>query len=172
MNCEQQLCWCESLEPHLRIICRGERHDLSLGTVNTYRRLWNLPSLSPECFGGGSNAVEDQDTPTQSARSLGSGVGTNLAALLKAVGIDVKDGCGCEEWIIKMNAWTIEQNIEHRQEIIEHLKDRAAEARMSIVETAWTGLLLIFNRVPPTISGLVDEAIRRAKEVAEQDGAH
>lgn len=94
---------------------------------------------------------------------LGRFPGTNLALLLKACGIYVNDGCTCEEWIAKMNAWTIEENYAHRQEVIDHLKDRAKQEKMSVKKKFWTGVLIMWNGMLPMVSELVDEAIWQAK---------
>lgn len=50
MNCNDQKSGCNTLAGHLRTICRGERPDLSLTTINAYRTLWKLPPLTADCM--------------------------------------------------------------------------------------------------------------------------
>lgn len=95
--------------------------------------------------------------------SLGREPGTNLALLLKKCGIYVNVECGCEEWITKMNAWGVEGCYKHRQEIVDRLKEQAS--KLSTSQIVWTGIMLMWNGVRPTIGELVDEAIWSAANV-------
>lgn len=84
------------------------------------------------------------------------GPGTRLAELLRSVNIRVVDDCECEEWIDKMNAWG-PTCIDHRQEIIDRLRDKAAT--INPIKLAWTGALIVWGGTVPTIGALVDRAI-------------
>lgn len=72
---------CEQFEDHRRAICRGERSDLSLATINQYRELWGL---GPLC--GGEAVSRSAPSSTFPARaqmipSLTRRVVTFVAAL-------------------------------------------------------------------------------------------
>lgn len=98
--------------------------------------------------------------------------GTNLAMLLKRCGVPVKENCGCEEWIAKMNDWGPQGCYEHRQEIIDRLKQQASQLSSSqtvlqnMAMYAKVGILALWQGVVPTIGELVDEAIWQAKEAS------
>jgi hypothetical protein len=93
-----------------------------------------------------------------------SGPGTELKQIIKEIGIRI--GCAlCREWELKMNAWGIDGCKEHRQEIIDRLREAASEASWSQTFTAASGLLskswfLIFD----PYGSIVDESIRRAEK--------
>lgn len=84
--------------------------------------------------------------------------------MLKAAVIHVSEGCDCEEWIDMMNCWTIQENVENRQRIIDRLKDRYIMEKLSVRKMIWTGILIVCEGVVPTIANLVDAAIERARE--------
>ncbi len=100
---------------------------------------------------------------------LGRYAGTNLALLLKKVGIHVNDGCGgCEEWISNMNREGPEWCVENKPALVERLKTQAEQLRakgeLGVVKTVFTGVLMAYNGMWPTVSSLVDLAISKAKE--------
>jgi hypothetical protein len=103
-------------------------------------------------------ALEQKNEPV-----FGRYPGTNLALLLKKCGIYVNVGCGCEEWINRMNAWGVEGCYKNRQEIVDRLKEQAG--KLSTSQIVWTGIMLMWHGVRPTIGELVDEAIWSAANV-------
>lgn len=103
----------------------------------------------------------------QSEPILGRYPGANLALLLQKCGVHVNTGCGCEEWISKMNAWGVEGCYEHRQEIIDRLTEQAK--KLTTAQIAWTGILMMWHGIRPTIGELVDEAIWSASNVIAND---
>lgn len=166
---------CEKFVGRKKAICRGEV-ELPLNgpnSINAYRLKEGLIPLGIANNSTNAAYVPKVHAPepvsSNTDPKLGKHVGTNLALLLKACGIHVKDGCTCEEWIAKMNAWTIAENYEHRQEIIDHLADRAKQEKMSIKKKFWTGVLMAWNGMLPMISELVDEAIFVAKDSQNRD---
>lgn len=94
---------------------------------------------------------------------LGRYPGANLAMLLQKCGVHVNTGCGCEEWIGKMNAWGVDGCYEHRQEIVDRLSEQAK--KLSTSQMVWTGILMMWHGIRPTIGELVDEAIWSASNV-------
>lgn len=94
---------------------------------------------------------------------LGRYPGTNLAILLQKCGITVNTGCGCEEWINKMNNWGVDGCYANRREIVERLSEQAKKLTTS--QIMWTGILMMWHGIRPTIGELVDEAIWAASNV-------
>lgn len=149
--------------------CNGEEavypivHDSVSNASTAMQRRDQQTAIVNRDLGGGHVGSSKLRNPIDNDPKLGRYAGTNLAILLKACGIYVNDGCSCEEWIEKMNNWSIAENYEHRQEIIDHLKDRAKQEKMSIKKKFWTGVLIMWNGMLPMVSELVDEAIWQAK---------
>src|SRR4051812_32731809 len=54
--------------------------------------------------------------------------GSELAAILKALGFDYDQGpgCRCEDWTAHMDGWGVEGCKARRDEIITHLREQAA----------------------------------------------
>ncbi len=89
-----------------------------------------------------------------------SGPGTEMAAMLREMGIKKKSGCGCDDWVAKMNAWGVEGCKARRAEIVEHMK------KAYDLSDYWTkakaAALAWLNGLPMSLDGLTDEAILRA----------
>ena len=88
--------------------------------------------------------VHDQATETPPHRNcLGKGVGTYLHQLLSRVGLKLKKGCKCKQWITRMNregpAWC-EKNI---HSIVEEMR---AEARRRKLPFLGYGAKLLIRR--------------------------
>lgn len=62
-----------------------------------------------------------------------------------------------------MNAWGVDGCYEHRQEIVDRLSEQAK--KLSTAQMVWTGILMMWHGVRPTIGELVDEAIWSASNV-------
>lgn len=92
---------------------------------------------------------------------LGRFPGTNLAILLKKCGVIVNEGCNCESWIAQMNSWGVEGCWRNRQEIISRLSEKSKG--LSTSQIVWTGILMMWRGMRPTIGELVDEAIWQSK---------
>lgn len=155
-----------------RRVCEGEAQTLEY--CNAHRARWGLPPLQHKAnvVATGREAAEKQVTksrlPPTPEPVLGRYPGTNLALLLQKCGVAVKTGCGCEEWIGKMNAWGVDGCVEHRQEIIDRLANQAqsliAKKELSMGKIVWTGLLMMWNGIWPDIEHLVDAAIDVARK--------
>lgn len=163
---------CEQYTGRKREICRGEA-GLPLDgphSTNSYRRSWGLPPLG---FGvhrkRSVHTVEHEMKPPVDDK-LGRYPGTNLAVLLRRFKVKVRSGCNCEEWIDNMNRWGWEGCQERRSEIVERLKDQARKLREQegVATVLWSGILMVWNRQWPTVEGLVDQAIRAAREACAE----
>lgn len=109
--------------------------------------------------------------PTGKPSPLLSGVGTELHRIFSALGIAKSDGCNCDEWIAKMNAWGPDGCEDHRDEILEHLKKSYAAINPSWAEKATIAakalaMGIIINPLDPAGS-LLNAAIRRSKKWAK-----
>jgi hypothetical protein len=156
---------CDKFDDHRRKICRGERPDLSVQVINNYRAHWGLEPLSVPSQ---PNIISNVYLKRQAANRDPEPIlcrypGTNLALLLKKCGVAVNTGCGCEEWIGKMNSWGVDGCYEHRQEIVDRLSEQAR--KLSTSQMVWTGILMMWHGIRPTIGELVDEAIWSASNV-------
>lgn len=135
---------------------------------------WGLPPIGGKvstAFSTSRITATAYTAPPPTANTdlkLGRHPGTNLAILLQQCGIHVKTGCGCEEWINKMNTWGPQGCYEHRQEIVDRLKDRAKT--VSVARIVYTGLLMMWKGMRPTVGELVDEAIWRAEDAIANGG--
>jgi hypothetical protein len=79
-----------------------------------------------------------------------TGPGTELKRILAMLGITDTSGCGCADMLRRMNRWGVAGCREHRQEIVDHLRAKAAER-------GW-----VFTSALP-IGQLVDVAIATAE---------
>lgn len=113
-------------------------------------------------------------TVHQEPRQLQTGrgyPGAELAALLAELDIQ-EEGCGCKKFARKMNRWGVAGCREHRQEIVDRLKEKAGKrdwgtkvwAAVRVVATGatWLNPLDIYG-------SLADEAIRRAEAKGMND---
>ena len=157
---------CDELTGRMKDICLGNA-DLPIDTINKYRQQWGLGPLSIVYPVTGTMHLKRKEREQNGEPSLGRYPGTNLAIMLKKCGIPVNIGCGCEEWIVKMNTWGVEGCYKNRQEIIERLKEQASKLTTS--QIIWTGVMLMWHGVRPTIGELVDEAIWSAANVIASD---
>ena len=153
---------CDELTGRMRDICMGKA-DLPIDTINKYRQQWGLEPLSIVYPVTGTMHLKRKAVEQQDDLTLGRYPGTNLAIMLRKCGIPVNIGCGCEEWITKMNAWGVEGCYKNRQEIVDRLKEQASKLTTS--QIVWTGIMLMWHGVRPTIGELVDEAIWSAANV-------
>jgi hypothetical protein len=155
---------CETFTGARRAWCLNESQDITRS--NKWRRGFNLPPL------GVTHTTRPRITQEATRRErppkpcCKGGPGYELQALLKAHSVK---GCGlsCDGWAAKMNAWGVEGCREHRQEIVDRLRAKRAEAGllanvaamgMSVV----TGVAFEIDLADPC-GWLVDEAIRRAE---------
>lgn len=70
------------------------------------------------------------------------GPGTRLKKILASMGIHDTAGCGCENMLRKMNAWGPDGCRTHRQEIVDHLRAKAAERGWMLTEWLPVGVLV------------------------------
>ena len=91
--------------------------------------------------------------------------GTELKALIASLGVEPA-GCGCDGFAAKMDRWGVEGCRHRMAEIAERLRGQAE--RLGWREKLKAGALALANGLPLTIEGLVEEAIRRAEEKANQ----
>lgn len=70
------------------------------------------------------------------------GPGTELKKILASLGIHDSVGCGCENMLRKMNAWGPAGCRTHRQEIIDHLREKARERGWVLTEALPIGFLV------------------------------
>jgi hypothetical protein len=99
------------------------------------------------------------------------GPGTHLASLLGALAIKPSKCDGtCDEWRHQMDVWGADGCRQHRDEILSHLGDAyrtsslatRVMAGMTAVRLNALAMAGLSDGSPLTISGLLDEAIRRA----------
>jgi hypothetical protein len=89
-------------------------------------------------------------------------VGHELHALLAELGSQPTSGCGCAAKAAQMNAWGIDGCRDHREDIVEWLKEAYTHATwLETIRAGWRGLWVV-NPLEP-FGSLVDEAIRRAE---------
>jgi hypothetical protein len=88
------------------------------------------------------------------------GVGSELAALFAEYGIVKRSGCGCNDWIGRMNAWGPSGCGEHREEILAHL--RKSYDLTTFWERARAAAVAWLNGLPTSLPAVLDEASRRA----------
>lgn len=91
--------------------------------------------------------------------------GSELTSLLASLGLHGSGGCGCASLAARMDAWGVAGCRERREEILAHLREKAAGAGW--LETLKAGYLalsqgLLFDPLDPA-PGLLDEALRRAE---------
>jgi hypothetical protein len=111
----------------------------------------------------------------RSYRVCGIGPGTALKEILRELGFDAQDGCGCEDMAARMNHWGVEGCPEHREEILTKLR-KAAKKQSWVAKlkagalAGLTGLALQLDWSDPA-PGLLDEALRRARIAAQASAA-
>ena len=86
--------------------------------------------------------------------------GTCLRNILKRIGIDSQETCGCEWYAKQMDLWGTAGCVDHRDEIIEHLNTQY----VSLSNMVRVGLAGYF-----TTGRLVDECIKHSKEIKKAD---
>ncbi len=97
---------------------------------------------------------------------LGHGPGVYLIQVTHELGFKDEKGCGCNSLAAKMNRWGMALcRGEHREEILEHLRKRAAEAGW--IETGLAGARMLahlkwYNPLDPCPS-MLEEACRRSE---------
>lgn len=96
---------------------------------------------------------------------LPGGPGTELTAIFAELGIKPKASCGCKAKARQMDSWGIEGCREHREEILEWMKD--AYESSSLAEWMAAGASAFWQRKPKTLAGLLDLAIERAEAKAK-----
>jgi hypothetical protein len=95
-----------------------------------------------------------------------TGPGTELKLLLSSIGINPTKECSCHDKILEMDMWGVQGCIDHRQQIIEDL-------RQGYLEWGWRSRLIYASKAvltgaifkiqwPDPFPGLVDQAIRNA----------
>lgn len=99
-----------------------------------------------------------------------NGFGIELKALLGSLGVHALPGCGCGNYVAKMNAMTLEQVQARREEIISWLKTGYKDRSwLTVVTAAVKGSLIvapsaIMGGLDGVLNWLLDEAIRRHQE--------
>jgi len=93
------------------------------------------------------------------------GPGSELKRLLTELGLTGKAGCGCEAFLLQMNAWGLDGCAQHREAILAQLRVNQArlgwlEALRAAAAAVRSGLVLALNPLDPA-PGLLDEALRR-----------
>ena len=94
-----------------------------------------------------------------------AGVGTELTAVLKLLGLGESAGCSCKKWQRRMDAWGVAGCRERRAEIEDHLRGEAKKvgwARSLVAGAKAVAAGLVLNPLDPA-PGLLNEAIRRAE---------
>lgn len=98
--------------------------------------------------------------------AIEEGPGTELHKLIAELGITPTPTCPCEQMRLRMNAWGPAGCREHREEILAHMRTAYDEA--SVVTKLRAGVLALAKDLPLTLAGLLDEAIRRAENNANE----
>lgn len=154
--------WCERFgieqQEYAHEVCQGKRGE-ELG--NRYRAKWRRQKE------GGKTPPRQQPVPQMYGppRTPG-GPGTELTKLLKELGIRA-DGCGgCHDMAAKMDRWGPDGCREHRAEIVEHLREKAAKRKWTEKLTAAANAAAMGLWLNPLdlYGSLADEAIRRAEK--------
>jgi hypothetical protein len=150
--------WCEKysrrMSPREFDICSGR--VLTSEKRAAYRALWlRLPG-----------ARELPTTTRVGAPAYGPG--TELADLLRRLGVKHWEGCGCNAKVYAMNRWGVAGCCRHKPQIVAWLK--SARTKVGLAETvqaAWTSLasgLVLSLGVADPLSALVDLAIEKASQ--------
>jgi hypothetical protein len=92
-----------------------------------------------------------------------TGPGSHLKEVIAGLGLSAWEGCRCEAAAHQMNVWGVEGCKEHRQEIIEWLKEAYRRLSWKDCLTAAVSAFPFVSLLDP-IGSLVDEAIRRAEK--------
>lgn len=154
-------------------------------------QLWGR--LQDRCLGKGQNGRPDPspeetrkwrqkycgETPRGRAPAVPfvhvtGGPGTELQKILKELGFNLKESCGCGQRSKTMDEWGVEGCRKHRAQIVSWLKEAAAETTLQEqFRAAWTGLVGgIWLNPLDVFNGLVDRAIRQAEEQCNDDTHH
>lgn len=106
----------------------------------------------------------DCDLPARLVGRRRQAPGAELARLIRSLGLRGESGCGCDDLAARMDAWGVGGCQRHREEILAHLRGRAAglgwpDKLRAAGRAALRGLVV--NPLDPA-SSLLDEALRRA----------
>ena len=98
------------------------------------------------------------------------GPGTELKAMLLALGIQSMASCRCQEMAQRMDDLGVQGCREHRAELVEYLRQQVPalathELALAAIRAVWSGLAIHLSLTDP-VGSLLDEAIRRAANAA------
>ena len=130
---------------------------------------WFLASHTREQYGLTVLGRLEEDRPSEKVHLWppGFGPGTELKALLAALGVEEKPNCDCNAKSLQMDLWGIAGCREHFDEIVGWMREGQgrwgwAEKMAIAAKAVATGLAFKVNWADP-FPGLIEEAIRRAE---------
>ena len=82
--------------------------------------------------------------------------------MISLLSLKPKAGCACERYAKHMDLWGPTECRRRQRIIVDHLRDNAK--RYGFHEWLKAGLFALWNRLPLTLEGLVEEAISRAEK--------
>lgn len=129
---------------------------INCGYVTRTSMAWEFGKIYRPCPG----APTEPHSPTIANEFPGA----ELKRLFAGLQITKTDGCNCDEWISRMNAWGIAGCQEHRGEILTHL-NKAYKSASNLTKIQ-AGFAAFSQGLPLTLEGLLDEALRRAELAA------
>lgn len=175
---------CDHLTPHRKAICRNETGLPIVGPhgVNAYRQSWGVGPLDsntavPAVGVRAPNYIHRPPAIQSISPTVDFGptrwVGTNLARLLKRYTVSTGEGCQpCQEWINLLNQWGPSGCREHFEAIRDRLMRQDAMLQdkkgffKGIFDHVKIGVTMLADGQWPTITSLIETAIRQAEEQA------
>lgn len=139
--------------------CTGVGHDGRPDPAPLATLKWRQKQQQSPRFSLSSKSGITLSQPT-------GGPGTELQKILKELGFNLKESCGCGQRSKTMDEWGVEGCRKHRAQIVSWLKEAAVETTLQEqFRAAWTGLVGgIWLNPLDVFNGLVDRAIRQAEE--------
>lgn len=122
-----------------------------------YRKLYGANATTPP-----PGSPPKTRPPKKTTVQPQSGPGTHLHAMLQQMGFRITETCSCRSHIAEMNRLGPDGCRAIKDQIVRWLSE--AKETVGLTTYVSAGTKAAWNRLPLTVAGLVDEAIRRAEE--------